>query len=75
MVSPIASTLPAEILEPRLIGTGFGMMVVCLSIGVSLAAPLMGFLVDLTGSLVLRFTGAGIFSVLGAVVAYTLKTK
>jgi len=75
MVPPIVSTLPAEILELRLVGTGFGIMAVCSNIGVSLAAPLMGYFVDVTRSLVLSFAGAGTFSLMGSIVAYTLKTR
>jgi len=75
MVPPIVSTLPAEILEPEVVGIGFGVMAVCLNIGVALAVPLLGFFVDVTESLTLSFAGTATFSVMGAIVAYTLKTK
>jgi len=75
MVPPVVSALPAEILKPEVIGVGFGVIAVCLNIGVALAAPLLGYLVDVTDSIVLSFAGIAMFSLLGAVVAYTLKTK
>ena len=75
MVPPIVSTLPAEILEPDVVGVGFGVMAICLNIGVAVAAPLLGYLVDVTDSLVLSFAGIATFSIAGAIVAYTLRTK
>jgi len=75
MVPPIVSTLPAEILEPEVVGIGFGVMALCLNIGVALAAPLFGYFFDLTGSPELSFTGVAVFSAVGGILASTLKTK
>jgi MFS family permease len=75
MVPPVVSTLPAEILESDAVGIGFGVLALCMNIGVALAAPLLGYFVDVTGSLVMSFAGIAAFSVAGAIVAYTLKTK
>lgn len=75
MVPPVVSTLPAEVLESDAVGIGFGVLALCMNIGVALAAPLLGYFVDVTDSLVLSFVGIAAFSVAGAIVAYTLKTK
>lgn len=75
MVPPVVSALPAEVLEPEVVGLGFGVMAVCLSIGVSLAAPLFGYFFDITGSPEVSFVAIAVFSVVGGLVAFTLKTK
>jgi len=75
MVPPIVSALPAEILEPEVVGIGFGVMAVCLNIGVALAAPLFGYFFDVTKSPQLSFVGVAAFSIVGAIVGATLKTK
>lgn len=75
MVPPIVSALPVEILEPEVVGVGFGVIALCLNIGVALAAPLFGYFFDVTGSLESSFVGIAAFSVVGSVVAFSLKTK
>ncbi|UCB60865.1 MAG: MFS transporter [Candidatus Bathyarchaeota archaeon] len=75
MVPSVVSALPVEILEPEAVGVGFGVMAACLNIGVSLAAPLFGYLFDVTGSLEVSFVGIAAFSVVGGMVALTLKAR
>lgn len=75
LVPPMVMALPPEILGPALAGTGFGIVGICLNTGIALAPPLIGFLIDTTGSPTLSFLGMALFSAVGAIVAYTLKTK
>lgn len=75
MVPSAVSALPVEILDPEVVGIGFGVMAACLNIGVSLAAPLFGYIFDSTGSLEVSFAGIAVFSVVGGIVALTLKTR
>ncbi len=75
MVPSVVSALPVEILEPKVVGVGFGVMATCLNIGVALAAPLFGYLFDVTGSPEVSFVGIAAFSVIGGMVALTLKTR
>lgn len=75
MVPPIASALPSEILGPRLASIGFGITAICLNVGIAVAPPLIGHIVDVTKSLTLSFIGMALFAFVGAAVAYTLKTN
>ena len=75
MAPAIVSALPAEILEPEVVGIGFGVIALCLNIGVALAAPLFGYFFDVTGSLEMSFVGIAVFSVVGSVVAFSLRSK
>jgi MFS family permease len=75
MIPPIVSALPAEILGPSLASIGFGITAIGLNIGATLAQPLIGFLIDSTGSYAPAFYGMAVLSLIGAITAYTLKTK
>ncbi len=75
MVPPVASVLPAEILGPSLASIGFGITGICMNLGVSLAQPLIGFILDITESYTLSLLTMAVLSAFGAIVAYTLKTS
>jgi len=75
MVPPIVTLLPAELLESDVVGLGFGIISLCLNIGGALAAPLFGLFLDTTGSMEFSFLGIAAFSIVGGLVALTLKTK
>lgn len=75
MIPPMASVLPAEILGPSLASTGFGITGICLNLGAALAQPLFGFLLDVTKSYTLCLLGMSTLSAIGAIVAYTLKSR
>lgn len=75
LVPPMVMALPPEILGSALAGTGFGIVAICLNTGIALAPPFIGFLIDTTGSPTLSFGGMALFSAIGAIVAYTLRTK
>jgi MFS family permease len=75
MVPPIASVLPPEILGPVLAGVGFGITGICLNVGAAVGQPLIGYFLDVTGSYAASLLGIAVFSVLGAVVAFTLRTR
>jgi len=75
MTPPIASALPAEILGPDLASVGFGVTGTCLNIGASLAQPLIGALLDATGSYAVCMMGMASLSALGVLVSAALKTR
>jgi MFS family permease len=75
MVPPIVALMPTELLEPDVVGLGFGILALCLSIGAALAAPLFGAFLDTTGSMEFSFLGVAVFSIFGSLVALTIKTK
>jgi MFS family permease len=74
-VPAVVSALPPEILKPDEVGVGFGVMAVCLNLGAAVAAPLLGYFYDVTGSLTLSFAVIAVFSLLGTAAAYTLKSN
>lgn len=75
LVPPVVMASPPEILGPRLAGTGFGILTICLNIGLAFAPPAIGLLIDITRSPIMIFTGMALFSALGAVVASILKIE
>jgi MFS family permease len=75
MIPPIVSTLPAEVLGPSLAGIGFGINNTCANVGASLAQPFVGSLLGLPEPYTLSLFAMAVFAVIGAVAAFTLKTK
>jgi len=74
-VPPIVMTIPAESLPPNLAGTAFSIVTLCQNIGITLSAPLGGYLIQTTQNLSLTFFGISLFAFAGAVTALTLKTR
>jgi len=75
LIPPMIMVLPPEILGPDMSGTGFGIVAVCLNVGIAVAPPLTGLIIDITLSPTLTYLTMALFSILGTAVAYTLKTK
>jgi len=75
LIPSIVMALPPEILGPSLSGTGFGIVAICSNIGIAVAPPSIGLLIDAESSQIIIFSGMALFSALGAIVAYTLKTR
>jgi len=75
MVPPIVMTISAESLPTNLAGTAFSIVTLCQNIGITLSAPLAGYLIQTTRSLPLTFFGISLFSVAAAIVGLTLRTK
>jgi len=75
MIPPIVMTIPPQNLPPHLTGTGFSIVTLCQNIGVTLSAPLAGYLIQTAHSLSLTFMGLSLFAFAGAITALTLKTK
>lgn len=73
LVPPMIMALPPEILGPEMSGTGFGVIAVCLNIGIAVAPPFTGLIIDITLSPTLTYLTMALFSILGATVAGTLK--
>lgn len=75
MVPPIVMTVTAESLPSNLAGTGFSIVTLCQNIGITLSAPLAGYLIERTQSLSLTFFGISLFAFAGAIVALMLRSK
>jgi len=75
MVPPIVMTITAESLPPNLAGTGFSIVTLCQNIGITLSAPLAGYLIQTTRSLPLTFFGISLFAFAGAITSLALKTR
>lgn len=74
-VPPLVMVVTVESLPPDLAGTGFSIVTLCQNIGITLSAPVAGYIIQTTGSLQLTFFGISLFAFAGAVTALTLKTK
>jgi len=74
-VPPVASALPVEILGPALAGVGFGVTGICLNLGAAMSQPLVGFVIDLTQTYAPSLITMAVLSMIGAIVAFRLKTK
>jgi MFS family permease len=75
LIPPMVMALPPEILGHEMAGTGFGIVAVCLNVGIAVAPPLTGLIIDITLSPTLTYLSMALFSTLATGVAYTLKTK
>jgi MFS family permease len=75
MVPDLVMAIVAENLPPTLSGIGFSVITMCQNVGITLSAPLTGYLLQSTQSLQLTFFGISLFSFAGAVTALTMKTK
>lgn len=75
MVPPLVMAITADSLPPNLAGTGFSIVTLCQNVGITLSAPLAGYLVQTTESIEQTFFGISLFALAAAVVALTLRTK
>lgn len=75
MVVVVTNVLPPEILGHSKASIGFGVISICGSLGSILAIPIIGLLIDMTGSFAVSLFGMGAFSIVAAIFAFTLKTK
>lgn len=74
-VPPLAMTIVAENLPPRLSGTGFSIITLCQNVGIALSAPLGGYLLQTTNSLVWTFLGISLFAFASAAISSSIKSK
>jgi len=74
-VPPLVMVIVAQNLAPRFSSMGFSVVTLCQNIGIALAGPLGGFLLQTTESLPQTFGGIALFACASAVVALTVKTK
>lgn len=74
MIVPIVLMMPPKILGPSLSGTGYGIITICLMFGMTAAPLFIGYIIDITKSSTFSFMGMALFSVFGAVIAYSIKT-
>lgn len=74
-IPPLAMAVVAESLPPQLSGTGFGVVTLCQNVGITLSAPLAGYFLQTTQSLLLTFLGLSLFALAGAITGLTIRTK
>ena len=74
-IPPLAMAVVAESLPPQLSGTGFGVVTLCQSVGITLSAPLAGYFLQTTQSLLLTFLGLSLFALAGAITGLTIRTR
>ncbi len=75
IVPPVVMTIPSQNLPPSLSGTAFGVVTLCQNIGIALAAPYAGYLIQTTRDITVTFLGISLLSLAAAAVALTMKTK
>lgn len=73
--SPILNSLPPSILAPGSISTGFGIISICGAIGVVFAAPLIGLVLDVSGSSTLSYFAMAVFAGFAILASFVLKNK
>jgi MFS family permease len=74
-VPPFVMVIIAQSLSPKLVGTGFGIATLWQYIGITVAAPLIGYFFQTTQSLPLTFLSMSAFAFASAVTAITLRAK
>jgi len=75
MVPPLIMVIVAQNLSPRLSGTGFSIITLCQNIGITVSAPLGGFLLQSTHSIMYTLGGISLFAVASMATALTIKTR
>ena len=75
MVPPLVMTATARSLPPELSGTGFSIVTLCQNVGITLSAPLVGYLMQTTQSISTTFLWISLFTFAGTAIALTIRTK
>jgi MFS family permease len=75
MISPALNTMPREIFGYGKTGIGFGILGICGAVSGVLSSLLMGYLIDITDSLIVPLLSMAAFSAAAIAIALTLKTK
>lgn len=75
MVPPLVMAVTADSLPPNLAGTGFSIVTFCQNIGITLSAPLGGYILQTTQHIETTFFGASLFAFAAAITALTLKSR
>ncbi|NIQ32406.1 MAG: MFS transporter [Nitrososphaeria archaeon] len=75
MVPPASQVVPSKVLGSSLASVGFAVMLTCFNIGVGIFPPLIGYVIDLTNSYVFSFLAMMAFTLVGGVVAYTIRVR
>lgn len=73
MMVPIILMMPPKILGSSLSGTGYGILTICLMLGMTIAPIFIGWIIDMTKSSTLSFMGMALFSIIGAVIAFLIR--
>jgi MFS family permease len=74
-VPPFVMAIIAQSLSPKLASTGFGIATLWQYVGITVAAPLIGYFLQTTQSLPLTLLSMSAFAFAGAVTAITLRAK
>ena len=75
MLPPIVFASPGRLLGPNMAGIGFGVLTVCLNLGIVFGPPTTGFLLDLTGSYLLTLMSIAVVLALTFIPAVFLKME
>ncbi len=75
MVPPLVMAVTADSLPPNLAGTGFSIITFCQNIGITLSAPLAGYILQTTQHIETTFFGISLFAFAAAVIALMLKSR
>ena len=63
-VPPLVMAITAHTLPPKSAGMGFGVVTLWQNIGIAVTAPIVGYFIGITNSLLLTFAGLSIFALL-----------
>jgi MFS family permease len=74
-VPPFVMAIIAQSLSPKLASTGFGIATLWQYVGITVAAPLIGYFLQITQSLPLTLLSMSAFAFASAVTAITLRAK
>ncbi len=74
-VPPLVMVVTADSLPPSLAGTGFSIVTFCQNIGITLSAPLAGYILQTTQHIETTFFGVSLFAFAAAITAVTLRSR
>jgi predicted MFS family arabinose efflux permease len=75
MIPPLVMASAADSLPPEMAGVGFSIMTLCQNLGITLAVPLVGYILQTTQSSYVAFFGMSLFALAGTATAVTMKTR
>jgi MFS family permease len=75
MIPPLVMASAADSLPPEMAGVVFSIMTLCQNLGITLAVPLVGYILQTTQSSYVAFFGMSLFALAGTATAVTMKTR
>jgi predicted MFS family arabinose efflux permease len=74
-VPPLTMAITAQTLPPKLAGMSFSSVSLWQNIGIALVAPIVGYIFGFTYSLTWAFAALSVLAVIGAIVAFILRSR